>query len=303
MIYVVLITSVFAVIFFLKYIWLRREVKILSQQLQRGHVEKNYQKVYYSSKNESIEQLASQINDLIQHKRDIQASEIRKENSLKEEIASMSHDLRTPLTATIGYLQLLDKENLSHKQQEYLNAANQRAQHLEKLINNFFALSVVEAGDNSLSLKEINLVELVQEVAFAFYDNFQDLSIEPQFKMTSESVIIMADEAASYRVIENIVLNALQHSTLHDLRDKANFELELVTEENWAILSVTNTFANGSVDVEKVFQRFYTSDVSRKNKGGLGLTIVKRLMEKMDGEVDVFIKNDLFTVVCRFKLM
>src|SRR5690625_6219026 len=90
----------------------------------------------------------------------------------------MSHDLRTPLTATIGYLQLLDKENLSHKQQEYLNAANQRAQHLEKLINNFFALSVVEAGDNSLSLKEINLVELVQEVAFAFYDNFQDLSID-----------------------------------------------------------------------------------------------------------------------------
>lgn len=215
----------------------------------------------------------------------------------------MSHDLRTPLTAIIGYLQLLEKEKLSENERAYLAAAHQRAQHLEKLINNFFALSVVETNGDNFTLTKVNLVGLVQEVAFAYYDDFQDLSIEPQFKLAKEPVSVLADEAASYRVIENINLNALQHSTLHSLHDDAHFKFELMTKENWAILSVTNTIAKESIDAGKVFQRFYTGDISRKNKGGLGLTIVKSLMEKMDGEVDGLIKDELFTIVCRFKLM
>src|SRR5699024_3769451 len=124
-----------------------------------------------------------------------------------------------------------------------------------------------------------------------------------QFKLAKEPVSVLADEGASYRVIENINLNALQLSTLHSLHDDAHFKFELMTKENWAILSVTNTIAKESIDAGKVFQRFYTADISRKNKGGLGLTIVKSLMEKMDGEVDGLIKDELFTIVCRFKLM
>src|SRR5690625_2351030 len=292
LIYIAMIMSILAIIFFINYFLQKHQIKLLKQQLQSGQDRKNYQKVYYSSKDKSLEQLASQINDLIQYKKDIQAAGIRKEIDIKDAIASMSHDLRTPLTSIIGYLQLLEKADLPQQEQKYVLAALRRAQHLEKLINNFFSLSAIDSVDDTLSITRIDLREVVQEVIFTFYDNFQEISIEPQFMFPDNRVDIIADQAATYRVIENIVLNALQHMTLNSLSNEANFSVDLVTEEQWATLSITNTFSNRNLAEEKVFQRFYTEDSSRRNNGGLGLAIVKSLMEKMAGKVDVIIKDD-----------
>lgn len=213
----------------------------------------------------------------------------------------MSHDLRTPLTAIIGYLQLLEKEPISDHQQKYLTTAYQRANHLKKLIDNFFSLSRVDAAEQPLNINQINLTGLVQEVIFTFYDQFQELSLEPQFNLTEESIFVLADETATYRVVENIVLNALQHSTLHGQVSPPNFYVQLKVKENNAVFSITNSLIDESVDETKVFQRFYTSDHSRHKKGGLGLTIVKHLMAQMGGDVEVSIKKDLFTITCYFK--
>src|SRR5690625_4075246 len=184
---------------------------------------------------------------------------------MKDAIASMSHDVRTPLTSIIGYLQLLEKTDLPQQEQLHVLAALRRAQHLEKLINNFFSLSAIDSVDDTLSIERLDLREIVQEVIFTFYENFQELSIEPQFMLPDRQVDIIADQAATYRVIENIILNALQHMTLNPLSEQANFSVELVTEEQWAILSITNTFSDDNIIGEKVFERFYTADSSRGN--------------------------------------
>lgn len=301
MFYALIIISLLVIALVIKNLLQKHQIKSLIKQLQRGQTENNYQKVYYTSKDVHMEQLAWHINQLIDHKKAIQADQIRQEHTLKEAITSMSHDLRTPLTAINGYLQLLAQTSLTEKQRKHLIAANERANHLEKLINNFFALSVAESADESLTLLPVNLNELIQEVAVSFYDQFQSQSIEPQFNLNDE-LVVLAEETALYRVIENIILNAIQHLTFTDLKEQIVFQIDLESDGQWAVLTVKNTVIDEAVDETKVFNHFYTGDRSRKNKGGLGLAIVKRLMEKMSGQVRVHITGDLFMIVCQFKL-
>lgn len=301
MFYALIIISLLVIALVIKNLLQKQQIKSLIKQLQRSQAENNYQKVYYTSKDVHMEQLAWHINELIDHKKAIQADQIRQEHALKEAIASMSHDLRTPLTAINGYLQLLGQTPLSEKQRAQLMAATERADHLEKLINNFFALSIVESAEESFTLLPVNVNELIEEVAVSFYDQFQNKSIKPTFNLNDE-LVVLADETAAYRVIENIILNAIQHLTIADQREQTELQIDLVNEGKWAVLTVKNTFIDTTVDEVKVFNHFYTGDHSRKNKGGLGLAIVKRLMEKMAGDVRVQVTDETFIIVCNFKL-
>lgn len=290
------------VLLFIKNSLQKRELQLFLKQLEDQMESMENDPLYIQSQNKITKQLASQINRLIQKKQDVKAKQLKQDQYLKEAITSMSHDLRTPLTAILGYLRLLKKEDLTEQQENYIIAAYSRANYLEKLIDNFFSLSELEAKEYPLTLKPLNLTNLLQEVLVNFYDDFQRLLITPQFDIPKKNVSIIADEMATYRVIENIILNALQHHSTQRSDLLKQFHLSLKVKDKQAILSLTNTFDPHTVDETKIFQRFYTGDHSRQTSGGLGLSIVKHLMQQIYGDVEVFTDKDLFTIVCYFKL-
>lgn len=226
------------------------------------------------------------------------------ETALKEAISGMSHDLRTPLTAIIGYLQLVDNDDLSENERaEYLRIAQKRAIHLQKLINNFFALSVVETDDYPLRLETLKLNSIIQEAILSYYDEFQAANIEPHIELSSEDIYINADQVACKRVIENILLNAIRHYTTNNEREEPLITVQLRTDHELAIVEVKNRMKDTTtIQKEKLFERFYTGDRTRAGHGGLGLTIVQSLMAKMNGHVMINIEDGQFVITCTWKL-
>lgn len=303
MIYGLILISCCAIFLLLRLLFYKKQVQSIVNQLEHYQTKETDMKIAVSVTNKLLERLAYNINGVIDKKRETTASKIRMERSLKEAIAGMSHDLRTPLTAIIGYLQLVENEDLSEEQRkEYLHIAHKRAIRLQKLINNFFALSVAEADDYPLNLETVKLNSIVQETLLSYYDEFQAANIEPHIELVDKDIFVMADEVACKRVIENILLNAIQHSTLGHQTEESPLTIQLGVEQQQAQLTVQNNVKD-QIDIadNKLFERFYTGDHTRAGHGGLGLTIVQSLMTKMQGQVIAEVKDRKFIITCLWK--
>lgn len=293
---IIIFASLCAIIFLIRYILLRRKIHTLIDQLTK-HAN---QKVHMTSSDRQVEELAILINEQIEKQKEKHAEKLRIERELKAAIASMSHDLRTPLTAIIGYLELLEKHHVSTDEQyeQYLTILKKRTAHLQSLINNFFALSTVDADDYPLHVEKIHLNSLLKEVLMSYYDQFQEGNKEPIVKMSDQRIAIFTDLHALKRVIENLMLNALQHAT-------KEVYIELKQSSEKALLTIRNKHEHPGIeriDPEMLFERFYTIDQTRQEHRGLGLSIVKSLMEKMNGDISVLIDDEQFNITCRWPI-
>lgn len=219
------------------------------------------------------------------------------ENNLRQTIADMSHDLRTPLTSIIGYIQLMGLHNIDeNEKKEYINIAGQRAKTLENLLNDFYELSLIESMDYEINLKKLNITKVLQEEVLARYADFAGRGIKPDIEIPDENIYIIADEKCIERVIENLLSNSIKYA-----KDKVNIVLK--SEKDSAMLKISNTASNiTDEDAEKIFDRFYMADKTRSGNGtGLGLSIVKGLVQKMNGTVSADLKDNVLSIYCRFK--
>lgn len=257
----------------------------------------NDQKVTITLTNHLIEKLAFRINQQIDHQNEVKAEKLRVERELKHAIAGMSHDLRTPLTAIIGYIELIEKDNLSeHQKKYYLSIARKRAIHLQQLINNFFALSTTDTDDYPMDLEKTHLNSFTKEILMSLYDQFQMAEKKAHVEITEQKLVIITDKNAFKRVIENLLLNALQHSS-------GDIHMCLGKKKGRAVFAVRNKIDQMiDVEPEKLFERFYTVDQTRQYSRGLGLSIVKSLIEKMNGEMFVVIEENEFNITCMWPL-
>src|SRR5690625_3438496 len=181
-----------------------------------------------------LEALAVEINQTIDQHAEANAHTYRMERELKQAIAGMSHDLRTPLTSIIGYMQLIEDQALDEtKKSEYLEIAQKRAVRLQKLLNDFFALSIVDSGDYPIELKVANINSLVKETLLSYYDQFEAMDLQPVVEFTDEELTSLIDENASKRVVENLLSNAIHHSA-------GNIRISLDHQDGFAILVVKN---------------------------------------------------------------
>nr|WP_253198150.1 HAMP domain-containing sensor histidine kinase [Clostridium sp. CF011] len=247
--------------------------------------------------NPEIEALTKVINDTINMRKQCEASKIKFQNDLKQNIANMSHDLRTPLTSIKGYIQFLKLDNISDEERvEYLNISEQRTKSLESLLNDFYELSLVESQDFELNLEKINITNILQEILLGKYSDFTSRNLKPNIQIPNQNIYIIAEKKSLERIIENLLSNAIKYA-----RDNVSIYLE--TNSNVVLLKITNTVINLSVeDVEKIFDRFYMADKTRSEKGtGLGLSIVKTLVEKMNAVIIADINNDVLCICCEFK--
>jgi len=261
-----------------------RETKRMSSQLERRLLEKTPEPISLETVSGGLNRLAENINLCLQAEENLRLESYREEKRVREMTANISHDLRTPVTAIRGYLQLIEKDSLTDGQMEKLRIAQKHTDELAKLIEYFFEYSSLASGEPELSPKRVNLTNLTASLLAGFVDSFEEKGIDVDFKENS-SVFCMADEEMTRRIIHNLIKNCLQHSA-------GNVAVSLFVEDDKSYISFLNpVLPEAELDAEAIFDRFVTFDKARNKSGGLGLAIVKLLAGQMGGVATAALAN------------
>lgn len=297
MLYILMIIMIVAVYLFIRLVTYKQELKKINAQLEKYNELQTEKKVDVSLADKDIETLGMEINRLIDHYVKADRDRIRSENELKQAVANISHDLRTPLTSIKGYIQMAESRNLTDtERREYLKIAAGRAERLEQLVNDFFELSKIESGAYELNTETFNLKSHFGEVMLGFFNSFEERGIDPEIIMPDSSVFIHADRSAVTRVLENLLSNAIRYSDGEIVTG-----LEETAESVRIFVKNSSAALDGNTDLDLFFDRFYVADKSRTDKStGLGLSIAKSLMEEMDGGIRTEYEEGMFTVRCEW---
>lgn len=268
--------------------FMRREINRLNERIKELDLESN-QLLEINLFNRSINRLTETLNRQFMGQRAYRIAAINREHELKETISNISHDLRTPLTAIIGYLQLLERENLSLEQEEAIQILLKKSQAMKNLTQAFFELSYYESQVIETKPEKINLSNLLIEEMLKETVNFESKEIEPIFDI-QEECFIFSDVKLVTRILQNIITNALQHG-------REELTVRLVKKEK-VILTFSNKYdPKLEIDPGKIFQRFYVANEAREKQGsGLGLAIVELLCQRIDSSVSASVDSNYFTI-------
>ncbi|CAH1209146.1 Sensor histidine kinase RcsC [Paenibacillus plantiphilus] len=297
MIYIVIL-SVIAVVFLLtRLLLIRREMRRITAQLKQYNDHKTEKKIHLTFYEKGLESLAAEINRHSELLVQANAGRRRTEDELKQAVAGMSHDIRTPLTSIFGYIQLLESDRVTEAEKlEYVAIIKSRTKRLQVLLNDFFELSVIESVDYAMKLERLKLNITVTEVLVNYYDLFSERNIEPVISIPEEDIVLIADDSAVKRVVENLIINAINHSS-------GPISITLSRLPSGGSLTISNE-ANHlkSEHVELMFNRFYTADLTRTgNRGtGLGLSIARSLMHRMNGKLTASLQDGHLHMTCQW---
>lgn len=226
-----------------------------------------------------------------------QAAWREQEKSLRRQISNISHDLRTPLTSILGYLQLLEDPNLPEEERrEYLRVIESRSKALQNLITGFYELSRLEGGEYPLDQAPVNLHASLSGLLAAFYNDFVDKGFDMTVELEEGLPPVLADEGAVLRIFTNLLRNALDHGC-------GKMEVRLFREGEWVVSQFRNETEDlTQEDVPHIFDRFFTSDKMRTGRNtGLGLAIVKALADQMGCRLEAELTDGMFAIVLRWR--
>ena len=244
------------------------------------------------------EELLVCLNQLLELRQEERALYRRKEQELRRQIANVSHDLRTPLTSILGYLQLLEQEELSpEKRREYFLVIEGRARTLQTFIASFYDLSRIEGGELPLEREKVDLARALSDQLAAAYEQIEETGLAMEVEIDSGLPPVWADRGAVTRIFSNLLTNALRHGT-------DTLSVKLYRSGGYLVSSFSNRADDlTQEDAAHVFERFYTADKMRTGQStGLGLAIVKALAERMGHAVSARWEAGVFTIEVRWSL-
>lgn len=248
----------------------------------------DYINIKTKSVDKDLEALVAEVNLIFDSKQKVVAEKKKTEEELRASIANMSHDLRTPLTSIMGYLQMIRLENISENDKnEYMDIVEKRTKSLQQLISSFYDLSRIEGNEYNFQYKKVNLNNILCENIAIFYNDFINNNIEPIIEIDEDIKEIISDEGAITRIFSNLIGNMIKHGE--------NFvKITLKQEEDVIITEFINKATELTEEnVDKLFERFYTVDKSRSDRNtGLGLYITKVLVEKLGYNITAIIDNE-----------
>jgi len=292
--------SVIAVILFTRFLFLKRQIRNVTAQIDRHVKHDTRETIKISLGDRDLEMLADKVNAALSDQKQLYIDARNHEGKLKNQIADISHDLKTPLSAIKGYVQLLETDNLSVQQREkFLQIIEQKANVLNKLINDFFELSVIDSDDYTLNPEIMNVTSMITDILLSYYSAFAEKDQKPHIELPDHAVYLMIDPMAFQRIMQNLLSNALRYS-----EGKIHISLN-DTEGGFAVFSIRNeTSSLSQEDVEHFFDRFYRADISRSGAhAGLGLYIVKTLTEKMNASIQAKLESGWLSISCSFPLV
>ena len=272
------ILIVLLIIFILK----TKEINRLTLELKKLNSEGKIEKLRLSLPNKNIENLVVEINTLIDDKRKMENIYKEKDMELREAIANMSHDLRTPLTSIMGYVYLLNDDKLDKEERkEYLRIIEKRSLVLNDLITNFYGLSRIQADQYEIKFEPVNLELVLGEIIAAFYETLDYKFGEPEINIEEGLGPVLGDKQALNRIFTNLIENIIKHG-------EGEVKISLKKKNKYIVMEFSNKAEElESKDVNRIFEKFFTKDRMRTGQNtGLGLAIVKLLVEKQGQKIE-----------------
>jgi signal transduction histidine kinase len=282
------ISILIIVLLILYIVILQMQLRSINKQLDRRLQERTRQPISLELVNRELNKLVSKINKCLKAEESLRLSSIQEEKRFKEMIANISHDLRTPLTAIRGYQQMINNGELPADQRKRLQVARKHTEELGSLIEHFFEYSYLINAEPEMKLERINLSNLVTECLIAAIPVLEENHMEVHME-ESPAIFILADKEMVIRIVQNLIRNCIQHS-------KGDIEVQLVAQESIAISFRNPVSSSIDIEVEQLFDRFYTGDRSRGSSTGLGLSIVKLLAEKQGGSVGAHLQDGILEI-------
>lgn len=256
---------------------IRRINKKLEEILETGSDEK----VMVFTDNPVLMELGGQINRLLIDRQKIRADFKREEISSKKMLANISHDIKTPLTVILGYLEIM---RLNHADNEMLKKAEIKANQVMNLINQFFTLAKLESGDTNINLGKVNINEICRENVLEFYDILLQKDFDVDLIIPETAIFVQGEKEALQRILYNLLSNVIRYGSdgkylgVFLRQDKSNVYIDVVDKGK----GIEQEFASN------VFDRLYTMEDSRNREiqgNGLGLTIAKNLAKQLEGDI------------------
>lgn len=226
------------------------------------------------------------------------AEEAKSQNMKSELITNVSHDLKTPLTAIITYVDLLKNENITEEERKaYIETLDMKSQRLKVLIEDLFEVSKASSGNVQMNFMDVDVVKLLKEVRVELSDKIDQSNLDFRWKLPEGKVILNLDGQRTYRIFENILNNAIKYAMPF-----TRVYVELEEQESEVVITFKNVSAQElKVDVDYLTERFVRGDSSRNSEGsGLGLAIAKSFTELQNGQFEIGVDGDLFKVCIRF---
>lgn len=272
---IVLLAIVICVLLFLL-IHIKLQLHLLSQQLNKRLVEGSRNYLDVSLLDHSVSRLASGINKCLVQDDQLRQTLEREEKQFRETIANISHDLRTPLTSIKGYLQLVEKDNPNQLQKKRLAVIRKHANELGDLIEHFFEYSYLLSDDSQIVPERFCLTDETAECIAAAALQLEEKGIDVTIGAFGH-VLVTADRKKTVRIIQNLIRNCIHHSA-------GDITVNVTESDGFARLTISNPVSDPSaIETERLFDRFYTAEKSRRKSTGLGLSIVRLLSQQMHG--------------------
>lgn len=233
------------------------------------------------TENKTLMDLCGQINQLLLDRQKIKADFRKQEISLKKMLSNISHDIKTPLTVILGYLEIMQLDN---PDEEALRKIECKAKQVMELINQFFILAKLEAGDMNIKISKLNINELCKENILDFYDILLQKNFTVDISIPEQAIYVHGDKDAIHRILSNLISNAIRYGS-----DGSYIGLSIWEEKNFVYIDIIDKGKGIKKEfASSVFERLYTMEDSRNRNiqgNGLGLTIAENLAEQLGGEI------------------
>lgn len=249
----------------------------------------------------NLRNVAKYLNDIAGGFSNAIEENLKSERMKTELITNVSHDLKTPLTSIINYVDLLKAENIENeKAKEYIEVLDNKSQRLKKLTEDLVEASKASSGNIKLTMEKLKVKELIHQVTGEFEDKFEARKLETILSYLEENVFILADSRYLYRVLENIYSNIAKYA-----KEDTRVYVDIVKNNKKVLIAIKNISKEQlNISADELMQRFVRGDSSRNTEGsGLGLSIAKSLTELQGGSFDIYLDGDLFKVVIEFPIV
>jgi signal transduction histidine kinase len=285
-------------IFITLYLLSIKEIKRITEQLEHINSVKTNSKILLSYSNKQLRGLAQGIDKSLEEKQKSEIEYKRMDKELRQAIGNMSHDLRTPLTSIMGYIQLIeDGKTSENDKKQYINIVKKRAESLQILINSFYDMSRLEANEYKFDLKPVNISSILCDIIASFYNDFLNRKIEPVIDIDENAPKVTVDENGVRRIVSNLIQNMLRYGNSFVSISSKQVNGDVVTIFQNDAPNITGE------DIPRLFERFFTADRTRSGGStGLGLAITKQLVEQMGHKIRAELYQGKLSIIIEWKL-
>ncbi|APC40088.1 sensor histidine kinase [Clostridium estertheticum] len=263
-------------------------LKYIQNKLNKIINENTNEKLLVETEDKELKKILVEINNLLDFNQKILADYRKKEISISKMLSNISHDLKTPLTVVLGYIETIKLDNNISKDERDLLLSNVYTKALEviDLINEFFDLAKLESGDKDITISRVNINEICRKSILEFYENLTSKGYEVSIDIPSTNIYVLGNLDAIHRIMNNLISNAIKYGS-----DGKYLGLKLTYDDNCSYVEICDKGKGiEEINVDRVFERMYTLEDSRNKLyqgSGLGLTITKRLVEKLGGKISL----------------